>query len=42
MQNGDRIRQMSNEQIAELLDGSVIDKEDFLEWLDSEVDNDEH
>ena len=42
MQNGDRLRQMSNHEIAELLDGSVIDKEDFLDWLDSEVEDDEH
>jgi hypothetical protein len=42
MQNGDRLRHMSNHEIAELLDGSVIDKADFLDWLDSEVEDNEH
>lgn len=41
-QNGDKLRQMSNYEIADLLDGSVIDKESFLEWLDSEVEDNEY
>ena len=42
MQNGDMVRRMSNEQIADHFSDLMISKGDLLDWLDSEVEDNEH
>lgn len=42
LQNGDMVRHMSNEQIADHFADLMISKGDLLDWLDSEVEDNEH